>query len=163
MAYTVTIRKANVIFHAEAAIRKVLDVQRKTGTIPGYLVDPDESVVIDKELLHRIIELRDADVSVILQKYLSVFSTAEVDDLHNLDLNFVYSLEMPDEWPSAMLRPLTTYIHNYLVKGILYDYLKDKMPDIAGAYKPEVDELKESIESALGASQGMIKRPLQPF
>ena len=163
MAYTVTIRKANVIYHAEASIRKVLEVQGRTGTIQGYLVEPDEAGRIDLELLHRIIELRDADVSVILQNYLSNFSTSEVDDLHNTDANFVYEIEMPDAWPSAMLRPLTTYIHEYLVKGILYDYLKDKMPDIAQAYKPDVDEMEESIQSALNTRQGMIKRPLQPF
>ena len=163
MAYLITIRKSNVLYHAMADIQKVLDVRGQTGTQAGYHVNPDQDNRIDKELLHRCMELRDADVNTILQKHLSNFSTEEIDDLHDSETDFQYSLEMPDAWPSTMLRPLATYIHNYLVKGILYDYLKDKMPDIAETYKPDVDSLKESVETALNTRQGFIKRPLQPF
>lgn len=163
MAYNITIKKDLVIYHAEAAIRKVLDVRQQAGTLPGYHLQPDEDTGIDKELIHRIIELRDADVSTILAKYLGVFSTSEDDELQAETANFEYALEMPDSWPSSMLRPLTTYIHNYLVSGILYDYLKDKMPDIAQAYFPDVENLKQSITDTLNIRQGIMKRPLQPF
>lgn len=163
MARTITIKKDLVFYHAEAAIRKVLDVRLQTPHLSSYHIQPDENVGIDKELLHRIIELRDAIVRDVMQKYLEYDGTEADDELEASTANFVYSLDMPTNWRSAMLKPLATYIHNFLVKGILYDYLKDKMPDIAQAYLPEVEELQDSIESALNAREGMIKAPLQPF
>ena len=163
MYQKVTISKDLVFYHAESAIRKELDVLLTSHTLSGYHIQPDELEGIDKELLHRIIELRDADVRVLLQKYLTNDDIYVDDELMATQTEFVYELTMPENWRSALLQPLATYIHNYLVRGILYDYMKDKMPEFANAYLPDLDDLKESIEDVLASRSGLVKAPLQPF
>ena len=161
--YTIRIKKSRVTTHAAAAIRKVLDVRSITGTITGYHLEPDMANGLDVELVNRKLELRDAKVRTIMQKYLAEHPTEADDELQESIPNLYYNLSMPDRWPGAMLQPLATFIHNYLVCGILYDYLKDKMQDIAGEYKADVDDMEEQIEETLSESTGMIKAPMQPF
>lgn len=161
----IEINKDNVIYNVEAIIRKVLDVRQATD-ISAYHIQPDRDLRIDVEVLHRNLEKRDADIRVVMAAYICGCGCLgfENNELRNDDDTLLYSLNLPDNWKKSFMRPLEVYIHDYLVKGILYDYLIDKLPDIAPAYGAELDSLEDSIKSALGAREGgVVRRPLQPF
>ena len=161
--YSIVIKKSRVTTHAAVAIRKALDVRSLTGTLPGYHLEPDSSEGMDVELLNRCMELRDAKVRTLMNKYLSEHPTTADDELMENTPNFIYALSMPESWPGSLLKPLATFIHNYLVCGILYDYLKDKMAEMAEAYLPDVAAMEEQLEETLSERTGMFKTPMQPF
>lgn len=76
---------------------------------------------------------------------------AEYTDNQNFDVNkdFVLQLNMPETFAVQASKIIDARIRTYLVAYILYTWLKDKMPNIAGIYYSELEELLKGVRSAL--------------
>ena len=76
---------------------------------------------------------------------------AEYVDNQNFDSNkdFVLQFDMPENFAVQASRIIDTRIRTYLVAYILYTWLKDKLPNVAGIYYSELEELLSGISFAL--------------
>lgn len=81
----------------------------------------------------------------------SIPSSAEYVDNQNFDTNkdFVVQLDMPETFAVQASQIIDSNIRTYLVAYILYIWLKDKLPNVAGIYYSELDELLKSVKSAM--------------
>ena len=160
---TITINKDIVLKDIDAQTFK-----RADGALSGEsdqlrnAVSSDSSENLDKNLLFRFMESRDADVRAKLAFCLTeqdeVLSATNEIDIY--DGEFVYLLSVPDTFNKQKLQILATRIHDYIVNGTLYDwYATQNMR--AGVTLDELKEMENKISFMLRSSY--VKRPLQPF
>ena len=50
------------------------------------------------------------------------------------DRDFTCHLNMPEDFPAQLSRPIEDYIFNFLKDWIMYKWLETKMPDVAGTF-----------------------------
>lgn len=156
---------ADILYNIDAIIHKTMDVKGDDAESPlrPYHIRTDDSQ-IDRSLLLRMMNARDATIRLILQAYLSQedprYRTNEEPELND---SYVYRLCVPETWPGALLTPLTTYIHDYIVRGTVYDYYMNVAPEYAIGTLPELTNLEEQIRSISMRRTGAVRRPLQPF
>lgn len=142
---------------AEANIDSDRNIEQKDAIISDSAED------IDGHILARFVEQRDSRLRKMLQSYLVV--PEEFYKNNNLEIKdrYCYNLLLPESFSDAMLEPLKTQMHQYLVCGALYDwYIKMGMMAQARAYNDDLDETTTEIKS-LAKGRSITKRPMQPF
>ncbi len=159
--YTIRIEKEQIFFDVDSITQKMMDIN-ETDRIKGYAVRTDEGMQ-DRELMIRMADKLDADVRVLLQRYLAgPFTETEADSsVTDIDGTYVYGIRMPWNWNAGLLMPLARYIHEYLVYGILWRYYKNNLPDWARTIR--LEDIEDSIKDLLSKREGGVRRPLQPF
>lgn len=165
--YSVNINKDEVFYDIDALTHKTtlaqVDMRDKESVKSTYAIKTDESE-LDRSLLTRMIDYRDSQLRSAIYKYLSEDVEQESDNTLDMDITeYVYNLEMRDDWNSNLLKPLTDKIHRYLVYGTLYDYYQKTAPEFIETLG-DIDEIKESVLDVLRKRKSNIfTRPLRPF
>lgn len=161
--YKINIEKEQVFFDVDSITHKMMDIN-ETDKMKGYAVRTDEGIQ-DREMMIRMADKLDADVRVMLQRYLyppPEDIVTEVDSsVSDAKGKYSYHLKMPFNWNPELLVPLARYIHEYLVYGILWRYYKNNLPDWARTIS--LDDIGESIKDLTSRREGGVRRPLQPF
>lgn len=150
-----------LLYNIDALIHKRMDVAGGEDPIKSYNLRTDEST-LDRSILTRMTDKRDAVVRSILQAYLPPigprYAANEEADTND---SYMYRLWMPCNWPDSLIKPLTATIHDYIVNGALYDYYMATDPALARGIDPTI--IEEEIRSMIKTRTGKIRRPLQPF
>lgn len=165
--YSISINKNELFYDIDALTHKTtearIDMPEKSSVKSTYAIKTDESE-LDRSLLTRMLDYRDSQLRAAISKYLS----EETDDCSNNDLRqdvaeYIYSLEMRDDWNGNLLKPLTDKIHRYLVYGTLYDYYLKTSPELVNSLG-EIDEIKEALLDILRKrNKNIFIRPPRPF
>ena len=112
--YSISINKNELFYDIDALTHKTtearIDMPEKSSVKSTYAIKTDESE-LDRSLLTRMLNYRDAQLRTVISKYLS----EETDDHSNNDLRqdvaeYIYSLEMRDDWNGNLLKPLKSVI-----------------------------------------------------
>ena len=126
-------------------------------------ISSDSSETLDGSLIVRYRDLRDARLRKAL-KFCLVKPEHEEYEFSNVpvyDKEYTYKLNLPDEMTSDQIRGIVTRMHEYLVRGTLYDWYTSI------GMKAQDDEytLQDLEDEVAGAFRGQswINRPLQPF
>ena len=160
---TITIYKEAVLADIDAQTFKRVDgvLSTESDQVKNAL-SSDSTEDLDKHILHRHMETRDANIRARLAFCLG--ASDEILDVTNLldieEPTFVYTLTLPDNCDKSRLKSLAQKIHNYLVQGTLYDwYATQNMK--GNVSETDLDKMETEIICMLRTSY--VKRPLQPF
>ena len=163
-------KKATITIYKKAVLADIdaLTFKRVDGVLAGEseqvknALSSDSQEDLDGHLLHRHMELRDAN----LRKRLSFCLERDDEDLSVTNLLemdnpiFLYRLSVPDGMDKQRLSVLAKKMHDYLVNGTLCDwYATQNMKGDVSA--EELEDLEAEVIYALRPSY--TKRPLQPF
>ena len=126
-------------------------------------VAADSKEELDGSLIARYRDTRDARIRQRLRFCLKKPDTEvlEYTNIIKTDPTYVYELTVGDDFTANDLQSIGTRIHDYLVRGTLYDWYLN-----AGLQPLDTDdsleELEDSISSSLrGKSYG--RKPMQPW
>lgn len=158
---TITIYKNEVHYDCEADAFKLMDVMSADVKTKNAIA-ADSSDMLDGRMLSRLTDLRDAMVRKRLAFCLATESHLESNDLPSSDSQYIYTLELADEFNDNMLNSVKTFIHEFLVRGTLYDWYSKCNVNPNPIRKDELDDLLNKIAGEL-RGKSWIKVPFQPF
>lgn len=162
MKHEIRIYKKELFYDIDSLTYKYA-VLNDTGVAGNYAAQTDDSE-LDRSILTRMMDHRDADVRMLLQRRLSDVGIQHADDVPSMkDEFYSYVLEMPASWPSSLLVPLARCIHEYIVHGTLKEYYQSNSPRLNPRNIADTDDLKMKISHMAKTRKGAVKRPLQPF
>ena len=114
-----------------------------------------EQLVFDEEYLVKFRELfldAQSEVTPALSAYLKEVPVEpeyfEMQDF-SPDLDYTFTLLMPDDWNFHLFKPVDIKIKQYLVAYIMYRWLETKLPEEAVVYLERATRLLEEIRSLL--------------
>lgn len=127
----------------------------------GMQSDTTES--LDGHVLARAVEYRDARLRAEIGRFLRYECQTSVTDELRSRNTIVYRLSLDDEFQDALLRPVCTIIHRYLVFGALFDWYGPGMGSRqAQNYERELTELEVELTNNLNAVT-IVQKVKQPF
>lgn len=157
----ITMHKNEVHYDCEAHAYKLMDVIGTDIKVKNA-VAADSGDMLDGRMLSRYTDLRDAEVRKRLAFCLADYVNEAVDDLPSNSDTYIYNVIVPDDFKDAALIPIKIYIHEFLVRGTLYDWYKG-----CGIGQNPVDpvEVDSYLDKAVGDLRGKswVKAPMQPF
>lgn len=129
---------------------------------PKNVVAADHNEELDGRLLHRKMDLRDAKLRMSLRFCLkSVDQEWSCDDPDTAD-EYVYNVSVQDTFDGNVLPAIKTLMHEYIVKGTLYDWYTKMGIQTTAVTLDEVEKLEEQAVSML-RGRSYLKAPMQPF
>lgn len=160
----ITIYKQKVYEDIDANTYKFQEARPDMHPQQSNAVASDTAERLDGHIIARHVEFRDAKLRRLISFALK--DDVEVNtgnDIMVLDETFVYDLLVYADFKDALVKPLTDYIHRFLVWGTLFDWYGASLGDGQAAfYRNELKSLEDGIRDLIiGPSVG--KRPLQPF
>ena len=162
-ARTITIYKNEVYKDIDLITHKHVDAREDMGARSANAVSSDIGEGVDAAVIARYVDLRDAQLRVMIQRVLQDEYVEAADDRMTLDeIAYVYNLSMPDDWSDKTLRPLKEYMHRFLVWGALYDWYLQFGSAMAQNYGNMLDSIEDKINSLM-QGHSIVKRPMQPF
>lgn len=161
----IVVYKASVYKDIDVATYKYTDANPNESPQQNNAESSDTTEALDRSIITSLVSFRDGQLRNALQTVLEetdetgvIYSTA-----NDTDDTFTYTLVLPVEFRDTLLRPVSKYIHRYLVYGALYDwYIRIGRTSAANAYLTQLDELERDILTSL-RTPSKAKRPLQPF
>ena len=161
---TITIKLDNVYSEIDRWTYKYVEASSIESPKTRNAMSSDSTESLDKNLLARNVEMRDAALRGVIRFVLA--DTAEVasaDDDLSTATSIVYNLLLPLSFKDALLKSLTTYIHRYLAWGALYDWYAAGMDSAhAKVFANELSDLEATITNLLHSDE-IVKMPMQPF
>lgn len=157
----IVIFKQEVYKDVELYTYKFTDGNDLEGKVENA-VSADSTENIDGAVISRLMKFWDANLRKRIKGYLSKELAFSEDDTLDLNEVFIYHLELEEEFPDSVLDSLAEYFHRFLVWGVLYDWFKLMGLAQAKAYKDDLDEIKDTIDSII-RTPSYAKRYLQPF
>lgn len=161
---TITIYKSYLLYDIDSLTFKRVDgvMSDQTDRVRNAL-SSDSEEELDKVMLHRYMEARDAALRTKLAFCLvnEDSDTLEVDNNPMMeDPSFVYKISVPDRFTSETVKALSKKMHQYIVDGTAYDwYSRQGIAYAVG--ENELADMLRKISSSLRES--FVSRPLQPF
>lgn len=149
---TITIPKDEVHYDCEAHAYKLMDVIGTDIKIKNA-VAADSSDILDGRMLTRYTDLRDVEIRKSLAFCLSDNSDGQ---------DYTYNLVLGDDIKESIISVVKTYLHEYLVRGTLYDWYKGCG---IGQNPIDLQEVESYLEKAVADLRGKswMKAPMQPF
>lgn len=119
---------------------------------------------LDGLLLARAVDYRDAKLRAWIGRFLG---EERMDGVVNTLISkdrIVYRLNLEDTFQDALLRPICSMIHRYLVFGALFDWYGPGMGSRqAQNYSSELDSLEQDIMDELNSDVTIVQKTKQPF
>ena len=162
-ARNITIYKNEVFKDIDLITHKHVDAREDMGARSANAVSSDIAEGVDAAVIARYVDLRDAQLRVLMQGVLQDEYVEAADDRMTLDEGaYIYKLTMPEKWNDNTLRPLMKYMHRFLVWGALYDWYLQFGSQMAQSYGAQLNTIEENIQSIM-QGPSIVKKPLQPF
>ena len=164
MTGTITIYKKDVLEDIDA-----LTYKRVESTMAGQpervqnSVSSDSKEELDKYLLHRYMQTRDAMLRKKLAFCLVKDTSTEINVSSRLKIDepaFIYKLTVPEGFDADAASVLASMMHRYLVDGSIYDWYAYQHMD-CHVTVDQLDDMERNISRSLRKSY--VARPLQPF
>ena len=157
----IILHKDQVLYDIEALAYKLTEATALEGKAKNVLA-ADHNETTDGRLLARMMDSRNAQLRKRLRFALLPSSQNVACNNPGTDQEYIFDLSLADGFNDNMLDPIKTYIHDYFVNGVLFDWYKRLGLQTGAIGAEEVTEIEENIVSAL-RTPSYTKRPLQPF
>lgn len=161
---TITIRKQYVLADIDSLTYKRTDgvMSDQTDQFKNAVASDSEEE-LDKMLLHRFMEDRDAQIRARIAFCLvqdEVEELSATNDPRVSEPDFTYRINVPDHFTNDTVNALSRRIHQYLVDGSTYDwYSKQGL-----SYSVSSEQLDQMLtDIGVSLRKPFVKRPLQPF
>lgn len=158
---TIILHKNEVHYDCEAQAYKLMDVIGTDIKVKNA-VAADSGDVLDGRMLSRYTDLRDAEIRKNLAFCLADDIAADINNLPSNEPTYIYNICLPDDFKENVLLVVRTYLHEYLVRGTLYDWYKG-----CGIGQNPIDpqEVESLLDKAVADLRGKswMKAPMQPF
>lgn len=158
----ITIFKEEVYKDIERLTYKHVEASNIESPKQQNAISADTMETLDGGIIARHVEFRDAQLRRLMQAFLDERCVLEADDVLDLEKWFVYFLKVDTGFNDAMMQPLASHIHRFLVWGALYDWYAEIGSAQANVYGQELDNIEDDILNIL-RTPSRAKRPLQPF
>ena len=161
--YRVSIIEDEVVKEVDAITRKYTDaVEKERSELRSDTISSDHEENLDGGLLTRYVAKWDAYLRMKLRFCLVSHDVVYANDDEPERPVRRYAFAFKNDFDGSILPAVETFIHNFLVTGVLYDWYRSMNLPIADTYQAEADELLEKIVSMLRGKPSTT-RPLQPF
>lgn len=157
----VILHKDQVLYDIEALAYKLTEATALEGKAKNTLA-ADHNEATDSRLLARMLDVRNAQLRKRLSFALVPLLQEVACDKPEATKDFVFDLRLSDKFDDNLLEVVKTYMHDYLVRGALFDWYKRLGLQTAAIDAGEVLELEDGIVSIM-RGPSYTKRPLQPF
>ena len=157
----IILHKDQVLYDVEALAYKLTEATALEGKAKNILA-ADHNETTDGRMLARMMDVRNAQLRKRLSFALMPLIQEVACDKPNTAKDFVFELRLSDKFDDNLLEVVSTYMHDYLVRGTLLDWYKRLGLQTAAVDAGEVLEIEEGIVSVL-RGPSYTKRPLQPF
>lgn len=159
---------ARIILHKDQLLYDIEALAYKYSEAAGLepksknIVAADHNEAMDGRIISRMIDIRDARLRTMLQFCLTKTELEVVCDNPDERTELFYKLSLPDGFDGDILTAVKTFMHDYIVRGVLFDwYAKIGVQTIA-VTEDEVNKLGEKVASLL-RGKSWVKAPMQPF
>jgi len=159
---TITIHKDQVYKQINAITYKFRDAMAE-GLSPrsGNAIESDTDEDVDGRLIARYVDLRYARLMKRLMFCLLPEIIEDADNTIEVTEDYIFNLNLKDDFLDSMLHPIATYIHEYLIRGALFDWYASMGSNEASAYA-DASDLENDIVGLL-RGKSAVQAPLQPF
>lgn len=160
---TITLYKNLLLADIDALTFKRVDgvLSSESDQVKNAL-SSDSEEALDKNILHRLIETRDAMIRGRIAFCLmdAGETLSATNELSKDEEMFEYALSVPDTFNTGRLSSLAKKMHEYIVHGSLCDWYA--MQNMKGSVSEAgLEAMETEIVCMLRSSY--VKRPLQPF
>ena len=157
----IILHKNEVLYDIEGLAYKFAEGTGLEGKAKNT-VAADHNETLDGRLLGRMMDSRNAKLCKRLTFALTP-STKEVS-CNNPETNedYIYNLSLHDKFDDNLLDVLKTDMHEYMVKGVLFDWYKRMGIQTLAVDAVEVQELEEAVV-ALVRTPSYMNAPKQPW
>lgn len=122
--------------------------------------DTDET--LDGSVISRLMDYRDAKLRMLIKGAMKEVEILEADNCQYMEPIYVYDLLLSEKFNDALLRPLASLMHKYIVWGCLFDWYSQLGLAEANIYGAQLSDIEDDIKADLFPA-GYAKRPMQPF
>lgn len=161
MNRVITLHKNEVHYDCEAHAFKLMDALSLDIKVKNA-VAADTGDMLDGRMLSRYTDLRDAEIRKRLAFCIADGIVGDVNDIPDNDPTYIYNVTLPEGAKESILLPVKTYLHEYMVRGALYDWYKGCG---IGQNPIDLQEVESWLDKAVADLRGRswTKVPLQPF
>lgn len=160
-ARKIILHKDELLYDIEALAYKFTEATALEGKAKNTLA-ADHNESLDGRLLGRMIELRKAQLRKRLSFALVPLMQESSCDQPETNIDYVFDLRLSDKFDDNMLDVVKSYMHDYIVRGVLLDWYKKLGLQTGAVDAGEVLEIEENVVSLL-RTPSYTRRPLQPF
>lgn len=128
---------------------------------PKSVIAADQHEDLDKRMLNRMIEFRDATLRKVLMFCLCPTTQDVSCDKQDESTDLVYDVSLNDKFNDNKLSIAKTYMHDYIVRGVLLDWYI-RLGVSSPVSEAEVSDLENKVVSLL-REPSYMRAPLQPF
>lgn len=157
----IILHKDQVLYDIEGLAYKLTEAIALEGKAKNTMA-ADHNETLDGRLLARLTDLRDARMRKRLRFALKSATQPVACDNPSESKEYIYDLVLDEKFDDNMLEAVKTEMHEYMVRGALYDWYKKLGLQVTAIDQSEVDALEESVVSVL-RTPSYVRRPLQPF
>lgn len=157
----IILHKDQLLYDIEALAYKFAEASGLEGK-PKNTIAADHNETIDGRLLGRMMDARNAKLRHRLQFALTSETQEVACDNPSTDSEFVFDLILSDSLRDDLVELAKTYMHDYIVFGVLVDWYRRHGLQTIAVDAGEVALLEDNIVSVLRGPSSM-KKPLQPF
>jgi hypothetical protein len=157
----IILHKDQVLYDIEGLAYKFTESTALEGKAKNA-VAADHNETLDGRLLSRMMDVRDAHLRKRV-RFALIPTTKEVAcDTPSNTTTYEYNLSLSDQFDDNLLEVVKIQMHDYIVRGVLFDWYKRLGIQTFAIDAGEVMELEENIVSSL-RTPSYMKAPLQPF
>lgn len=157
----IILHKDQVLYDIEALAYKFTEATALEGKTKNTLA-ADHNETMDGRLLARMMDVRNAQLRKRLSFTLIPLLQDVACDKPGESKEFVFDLRVSDKFDDNQLEVVKTYMHDYLVRGVLLDWYKKLGLQTTAVDAGEVLETEENIVSIM-RGPSYTRRPMQPF
>lgn len=156
----IILHKDQLLYDIEAIAFKTADALGLEGKQKN-VVSANHEKTLDGRILARYMDLRDARLRRRLRFCLACLTQDVACDNPSERKEYIYDLNLSSQFDDNMLEVVKTDMHDYVVKGTLYDWYRH-LGSQSAISDAELREIEEGIVSVL-RTPSYLKAPLQPF
>lgn len=157
----IILHKDEVLYDIEGLAYKFSEATALEGKAKNTLA-ADHNETLDGRLLGRMMDLRNARICKRLTFALAPTTKDMSCNVPGENKDYEYNLSLNDKFDDNMLDVLKIQMHEYMVKGVLFDWYKRLGLQTAAVDALEVEEMEEAIV-ALVRTPSYMKAPMQPW
>ena len=158
---TIILHKDELLYDIEALAYKLAEGTALEGKAKNTLA-ADHNETLDGRLLGRMIDVRHATLRKKLTFALSGEQKDSACNAPSAESDIVFYLSVPDSLDDGLIDVVKTYMHEYIVRGVLLDWYKRLGLQTAAVSEIDVQEMHDNVISILRGPSYM-KAPLQPW
>lgn len=126
-------------------------------------VQSDTQDPVDGTIIVRFMKYRDSKLRRFMRHALTEETREKADDVMVISEDYVYNLEVYEEYRDSVHEALAELMHKYIIWGTLADwYMHLGERQIASDLLSQIDEIESEITDIL-RSPSIVKRPMAPF